>query len=246
MAPRKYYAIASGRKPGIYDNWPAAQAQVTGYQGALFKGFLTRAEAEAWLKKPTRSQGTAKCASGARPAPADTSPKPGEVTIYTDGGARYNPGPGGYGIVQIYNGTRKELSGGYKLTTNNRMELMGCIVALRELEHRDKPVTLYSDSSYVVNGIVKGWAKGWRQKGWIKSDKKPAINPDLWAELLDLVADLDITFKWVKGHAGNPMNERCDELAVASAKQDGLPEDVGYDKGQAPVTQMQLPFTGVR
>jgi ribonuclease HI len=230
MAPKKYYAIASGRKPGIYDNWPAAQAQVTGYQGAKFKGFPTREEAEAWMKNPTYSQAAEKTTREAKPSISDTSPKTGEVTIYTDGGARYNPGPGGYGVVQIYNGERKEISGGYRLTTNNRMELMGCIVALRELEHRDKPVTLYSDSSYVVNGIVKGWAKSWRKKGWIKSDKKPAVNPDLWAELLDLVEDLNILFKWVKGHAGHPMNERCDELAVASAKQDGLPVDAGYIK----------------
>jgi len=228
MAPKKYYAIASGRTPGIYDNWPAAQAQVTGYPGAKFKGFPTRAAAAAWMKNPTYSQVAKKTRRQAGPAIADTSPKTGEVTIYTDGGARYNPGPGGYGIVQIYNGECKELSGGYKLTTNNRMELMGCIVALRQLEHRDKPVTLYSDSSYVVNGIVKGWAKSWQQRGWIKSDKKPAVNPDLWAELLDLVKDLNITFKWVKGHAGNPMNERCDALAVASARQAGLPADTGY------------------
>lgn len=228
MASKKYYAIASGRKPGIYDNWSAAQAQVTGYPGAKFKGFPTREEAEAWLKNPIYSQSSAGKKSMPRTAASVTSPKIGEVTIYTDGGARYNPGPGGYGIVQIYNGQRKELSGGFNLTTNNRMELMGCIVALRELEHRDKPVTLYTDSSYVVNGIVKGWAKSWRRNGWVKSDRKPAINPDLWAELLDLVEDLDITFKWVKGHAGNPMNERCDELAVASAGQDGLPDDNGY------------------
>jgi len=228
MAQKKYYAIASGRKPGIYDNWPDAQAQVTGCQGAKFKGFPTREEAEAWIKNPIYSQSPKKNTAKAKPSIADTSPKTDEVTIYTDGGARYNPGPGGYGIVQIYNNERKELSGGYKLTTNNRMELMGCIVALRELEYRDKPITLYSDSSYVVNGIVKGWAKNWRRMGWIKSDKKPAINPDLWAELLDLIEDLNITFKWVKGHAGQPMNERCDELAVASAKQKGLPVDVGY------------------
>ena len=228
MAPKKYYAIASGRKSGIYDNWADAQAQVTGYPGAKFKGFSTRAEAQAWMEKPIYSPAVKKTTSKARPLISDTSPKIGEVTIYTDGGARYNPGPGGYGIVQIYKGERKELSGGYKLTTNNRMELMACIVALRELEYRDKPVTLYSDSSYVVNGIVKGWAKSWRKKGWIKSDKKPAVNPDLWAELLDLVEDLNITFKWVKGHAGHPMNERCDELAVASARQDGLTVDEGY------------------
>ena len=177
MATKKYYAIVSGRKPGIYDNWPAAQAQVTGYPGAKFKGFTSREEAEAWMKKPTYPQSGKKTTRKARPSGSDTSPKTGEVTIYTDGGARYNPGPGGYGVVQIYKGERKERSGGYRLTTNNRMELMACIVALRELEHRDKPVTLYSDSSYVVNGIVKGWAKNWRKRGWIKSDKKPARQP---------------------------------------------------------------------
>lgn len=230
MAPKKYYAIVSGRKTGIYDNWPDAQAQVIGYRGAKFRGFPTRAEAETWFKNPNYSREEVKTTRKAGHSIEGVSPRAGEVTIYTDGGARYNPGPGGYGIVQIYKGERKELSGGFRMTTNNRMELMACIVALRELEHRDKPVTLYSDSSYVVNGIVKGWAKNWRAKGWIKSDRKPAINPDLWAELLDLVEDLDITFKWVKGHAGNPMNERCDELAVASANQDGLPVDPGYKK----------------
>lgn len=228
MAPKKFYAIASGRKPGIYTNWPAAQAQVAGYPGAKYKGFPTRAEAEAWIKNPLYSSKAAKIGQRAKPSDTETSPQKEEVTIYTDGGARYNPGPGGYGIVQIYERERKELSGGYKLTTNNRMELMACIVALRELEYRDKPVTLYSDSSYVVNGIAKGWAKNWRKRGWIKSDRKPAVNPDLWAELLDLVEELNVTFKWVKGHAGNPLNERCDELAVASANQDGLPVDEGY------------------
>ncbi len=230
MAPKKYYAVVSGRKPGIYTSWPEAQAQVNGWQGAKFKGFPTRKEAEVWLASPTYSQSAKKTPSSARPTIASTSPKTGEVTIYTDGGARFNPGPGGYGVVQIYKSERKELSGGYRMTTNNRMELMACIVALRELEHRDKPVRLYSDSSYVVNGITKGWAKGWRKRGWIKSDNKPAINPDLWAELLELVEDLVISFHWVKGHAGHPMNERCDELAVASSRRDGLPEDLGYNK----------------
>ena len=232
MAAKKFYAILAGRVPGIYDNWPQAQAQVLGFQGAGYKGFATRAEAEAWLKNPSSGQSGAGSrkpagASGSG-ACADTSPKDGVVCIYTDGGARYNPGPGGYGIVQIYNGRRKELCGGFCLTTNNRMELMGCIVALRELEYRDKPVALYSDSSYVVNGISKGWAKGWRKRGWVKADRQPAVNPDLWGQLLDLVEGLDITFNWVKGHNGNPFNERCDELAVASARQADLPVDVGY------------------
>lgn len=227
---KKYYAIASGRKPGIYDNWPKAQAQVTGFPGAVFKGFSSRKEAEAWMKNPAYNTTTPKKPKKNQPANNDSFPKKGEVSIYTDGGAKFNPGPGGYGIVQIYNGTRKEISGGYKLTTNNRMELMACIVALRELEHNDKPITLYSDSSYVVNGITKGWAKGWRKRDWIKSDGKPAVNPDLWAQLLNLTEDLDITFKWVKGHAGHPLNERCDEMAVASTNMTNLPEDTGYKK----------------
>lgn len=229
MATKKYYAIISGCKPGIYDNWPEAQAQVTGYPGAKFKGFATWQEAEAWLEKPTDTRPVSKkTTTTKKTSTPDTSPKAGEITIYTDGGCRFNPGPGGYGIVQIYNGQHKELTGGYRLTTNNRMELMGCIVALRELEHRNIPVTLYSDSSYVVNGMNKGWALNWRKNDWIKSDHKPAVNPDLWAELLDQAEQLHITFKWLKGHAGNPMNERCDELAVASARQDGLPKDPGY------------------
>ena len=230
MTTRKYYAVATGRKPGIYDNWPAAQAQVTGYPGARFKGFPTRDAAEKWLQAPTYRRSSSKTERRTDASDTDTGPRAGEVTLYTDGGARYNPGPGGYGIVQIYKGERKERSGGYRLTTNNRMELMACIVALRELEYRDKPVTLYSDSSYVVNGIVKGWAQNWRKRGWIKSDRKPAINPDLWAQLLDLIADLNIDFKWVKGHAGNSLNERCDELAVAAARQANLPVDAGYER----------------
>ena len=153
---------------------------------------------------------------------------PGEIVIYTDGAARGNPGPGGLGVVMIYGKHRKELSEGYALTTNNRMELMACIVALRKVGKTKKSITLYSDSQYVVNGISKGWAKGWRKRGWIKSDKQPAINPDLWAELLELTESLDVDFRWVKGHAGNEYNERCDELAVRSAGGDNLPEDKGY------------------
>ncbi|MEN8142715.1 MAG: ribonuclease HI [Thermodesulfobacteriota bacterium] len=227
---KKFYAIAVGAKPGIYGNWPAAHAQVKGFPGAKYKGFSTRREAELWLDNPGHSPAAAKGTPTKKVSPAatDTSPRAGEVSIYTDGGARFNPGPGGYGVVQIYNDETKELGGGYRHTTNNRMELMGCIVALRELEYRDKPVTLYSDSQYVVNGINKGWAKGWRKRGWIKADKQPAVNPDLWAELLELIEDLDITFRWVRGHAGHPQNERCDEMAVAWSGKSNLPIDKGY------------------
>ena len=226
MSAKKFYAVAKGRKPGIYTNWPEAKSQIDGFAGALYKGFATYKEAEEWLKKPVLRP--ASPGKGPETTRAHDVHDKNRVTIYTDGGSSGNPGPGGYGAVQIYNGKIKELTGGFRFTTNNRMELMGVIVALRELEYRELPVTVYTDSSYVVNGITKGWAKKWRSNNWIKSDKQPAVNPDLWGELLDLTAELDVTFVWVKGHAGNTLNERCDELAVSSAKQKGLPEDKGY------------------
>ncbi|MDZ7641916.1 MAG: ribonuclease HI [Desulfurivibrio sp.] len=151
------------------------------------------------------------------------------MLIYTDGGALGNPGPGGYGVVQLYNGQQRELAGGFRLTTNNRMELLACIVALRELEVRQRPVRLYSDSSYVVNGITKGWARNWRRSNWRKSDGKPALNPDLWGELLALVEGLPVTFYWVRGHAGNPLNERCDELVRSQSRRADLPADEVYE-----------------
>ena len=230
MAKKKFYAIAVGNTPGIYTNWPEAQAQVKGFAGAVFKGFVTKEEAVSWLKNPSYSPGKKKKAisKGGSSVAQVTSPKAGEILIYTDGGSINNPGPGGYGAIIVDGDNHQEYSGGYSLTTNNRMELMGCIVALQNLECCNQPITLYSDSKYVVNGITKGWAKSWRKRGWIKSDKKPAVNPDLWGKLLDLTESLSITFQWVKGHAGNPLNERCDELAVASARQGGLPHDPGY------------------
>ena len=136
------------------------------------------------------------------------------VTIYTDGACSGNPGPGGWGAILMYKGTEKELSGGEKQTTNNRMELTAVISALSALKE-SCVVELYSDSKYVIDALEKGWALGWRKKGWIKSDKKPALNPDLWAELLELTAKHEMHYHWVKGHADNEYNERCDRMAVA-------------------------------
>ena len=135
------------------------------------------------------------------------------VTIYTDGACSGNPGPGGWGAILSYKGTEKELSGGEAQTTNNRMELTAVIKALSALKE-SCIVELYSDSKYVIDALEKGWALGWRKKGWIKSDKKPALNPDLWAELLDLCAKHEMHYHWVKGHADNEFNERCDRMAV--------------------------------
>ncbi|MCR5110829.1 MAG: ribonuclease HI [Ruminococcus sp.] len=139
------------------------------------------------------------------------------VEIFTDGACSGNPGPGGYGVVLRFRSQEKtfekELSGGDKSTTNNRMELMGVIQGLSALKEPCQ-VTLTTDSKYVVDSITKGWVYGWKKKGWIKSDKKPALNVDLWEMLLPLLEKHKVTFNWVKGHAGHPENERCDRLAV--------------------------------
>ena len=150
------------------------------------------------------------------------------VTVYTDGACIGNPGPGGYGVVLMYGGHRRELSGGYRRTTNNRMELMGPIMALEALNQSCR-VTLHSDSQYVVEGIEKGWAERWRGNGWMRNKKEQAINPDLWGRLLDLCRANEVEFLWVRGHAGNPENERCDQLAVQAAHQEDLPIDQGYE-----------------
>lgn len=139
------------------------------------------------------------------------------VTIYTDGACSGNPGPGGYGAILMYGSHKKELSGGDANTTNNRMELMGVITALKAL-NRPCQVDLYTDSQYVVNAIEKGWAKKWQANGWMRNKKDKALNPDLWQTLLDLLEVHQVTFHWVKGHAENPYNNRCDELAVAESK----------------------------
>ncbi len=155
------------------------------------------------------------------------------VEIYTDGACRGNPGPGGYGVVLVAGARKKELSGGFRKTTNNRMELLACIEGLKALK---KPccVELTSDSKYVVNAVEKGWAEKWRSRGWKLSPSKPAKNPDLWAELLDLCKTHTVDFKWIKGHAGHAENERCDALAVAASHSETLQVDLGFENGGLP------------
>lgn len=136
------------------------------------------------------------------------------VEIFTDGACSGNPGPGGWGVILRFEGKEKELSGGEKDTTNNRMELSAAINGLKALKEPCK-VRLVTDSKYVADGITKGWAKSWQKNNWRKADKKPALNPDLWEQLLNLIEIHEVTIDWVKGHAGHPENERCDKLAVA-------------------------------
>ncbi|MEN9251514.1 MAG: ribonuclease HI [Thermostichales cyanobacterium HHBFW_bins_127] len=152
-----------------------------------------------------------------------------EVTIYTDGACIDNPGPGGYGVVLIYGQHRKELSGGFRYTTNNRMELMAAIVGLKSLK-MPCVVKLYSDSRYLVDAMQKGWAKRWQANGWRRTAKEVTANPDLWEELLRLCGQHQVEFIWVKGHAGNPENERCDQLALQAAQQNNLPPDPGWEQ----------------
>jgi len=151
-----------------------------------------------------------------------------EVIIYTDGAALGNPGPGGYGVVLLYNEHRRELSGGYRHTTNNRMELLAAIRGLEALKERCS-VTLHTDSLYVRNGIVKGWAKRWRANNWMRNRREEALNADLWARLLELCELHDVTFIWVKGHAGFKENERADELATTAARGEELFPDEEYE-----------------
>ena len=137
------------------------------------------------------------------------------VNIYTDGACSGNPGVGGWGTILEYRGKEKELSGAQKETTNNRMELTAVIEGLKALKEPCS-VTLYTDSQYVVNAINLSWVYGWKRNGWRKADKKPALNVDLWEELLDLLKTHEVKFIWVKGHDGHPQNERCDQLAVSA------------------------------
>lgn len=148
------------------------------------------------------------------------------IIIYTDGSSRGNPGPGGYGTVLMYKGHRKELSEGFRKTTNNRMELLAVIKGLEALKVINADVLIYSDSKYVVDAVEKGWLWNWQKKGY-----KGKKNSDLWRQFIPLYKQQKVKFKWVKGHAGIPENERCDQLAVAAATEPDLPPDKGFESG---------------
>lgn len=235
---KKFYAVAVGNSPGIYTEWygdNGAEIHVRGFAGAVFKGFPTKAAAEDFIKQNTgrKQEARPKVISSKSKASRKSSkpmiaPKDGSIVIYTDGGCLNNPGPGGFGVVIQDRKEKKELSGGYRLTTNNRMELMACIVGLGSLKKSAK-VTLYSDSQYVVNGITKGWAEKWQANGWMKNKREAAVNSDLWERLLDLCGKHNVRFQWVKGHAGNVGNERCDALANIESAKKGLPADKVYE-----------------
>ncbi len=236
---KKFYAVAKGQKPGIYDKWfgpNGAEIQIRGYASALYKGFPTKADAETWLENPIIERSVKKRAFSKKKPQESVhehgeleKPQNDDIVIYTDGGALGNPGPGGYGVVIIDKNEVREFSGGFKLTTNNRMELTACIVALEKAKTGSE-IRLYSDSRYVVDGISKGWAKKWKKNGWKKSTSEPAKNTDLWKQLLEQCDRHNVKFEWIKGHADNPGNERCDELATQTATQKDLPTDTIYEQ----------------
>lgn len=232
---KRWYAVARGRKPGIYSEWygsQGAEVQVKGFREAIFRGFPTRADAADFMQRHTPLPDDPSSVPSERPKnPPKPDPQhthtPGntshEVMIYTDGGALHNPGPGGYGVVILTGGARQELSGGFRRTTNNRMELTACIEGLAFVKNPSS-IKLYTDSRYVVDGITKGWARRWRRNNWMRTPQARALNADLWEKLLNLCDFHQVTFQWIKGHAGHAENERCDRLAVAAAR--GGPTDV--------------------
>ena len=235
---KKFYAIVKGTQPGIYDDWAKAAPHVQGFAGAVYKGFASPDEATTWFEERAGQPPQlffAATKSAASPIPKTTQHTDaltaGKVVIYTDGGADPNPGPGGFGVVMLFGAppktARKELSGGFAHTTNNRMEIRACIAALSELK-RPSEVVIYTDSQYLANAIEKNWAITWREKGWRLSTGQPAVNADLWAQLLELLEQHTVEFVWVKGHAGTRENERCDVLATRAMRGRELLADEGY------------------
>jgi ribonuclease HI len=261
MSPKKsnkIYLVVKGRQPGLYTEWfgpGGAAEQVTGLPGAVYKGFYTNETAAQWLRQfdqATLAGLPPSLHDLLEPGPAATSDqnglaallRSGTAVLFTDGGALTNPGPGGYGVVLRYTDPsvgdqRRELSGGFRLTTNNRMELLACIEGLSALKQPCDAV-LFSDSSYVVNGITKGWAKRWQSRGWLRTKTEKAENIDLWQRLLALCAARKVDFRWLKGHAGHPDNERCDRLATQAAGRKNLPPDEAFERGQTRLTPLPL------
>jgi ribonuclease HI len=235
---KQYYAVRIGREPGIYRTWEECKAQVDGYAKAQYKGFGSLDEAEAYLGNARTNKPDCPKPSGDKPFNPPGAPKKKRgtvrsddetkaikmletndglkhVVIYTDGACLGNPGPGGYGVVLLHGKDREEFSSGFRLTTNNRMEMLACIVGLQTLK-QPCAVTLYSDSQYVINSMTKGWAQRWKKNRW-KRNGENVPNADLWEKMLELCDKHKVRFNWVRGHAGNKENERCDQLARQAA-----------------------------
>ena len=213
---KKFYAVKRGRKTGLYTVWAECAAQVKGFQGAVYKGFMTEDEARAWLGgADARTEQPRAAAEMAAPSAPDA-----DYIIHTDGSCLRNPGgAGGWAAVieTTATGAVEEKSGGAPETTNNRMELTAALMALTAVPEGAR-VALYTDSQYLKNAFTKFWLPAWKKRGWKKADGEPVLNQDLWVQLDAAFATRQVQFHWVKGHAGNPRNERCDALARAEAE----------------------------
>lgn len=213
---KKFYAVKRGRKTGLYTTWAECAAQVKGFQGAVYKGFMTENEARAWLGgADARTEQPRAAAEMAAPSAPDA-----DYIIHTDGSCLRNPGgAGGWAAVieTTATGAVEEKSGGDPETTNNRMELTAALMALSAVPEGAR-VALYTDSQYLKNAFTKFWLPAWKKRGWKKADGEPVLNQDLWVQLDAAFAARQVQFHWVKGHAGNPRNERCDVLARAEAE----------------------------
>lgn len=213
---KKFYAVKRGRKTGLYTVWAECAAQVKGFQGAVYKGFMTEEEARAWLGgADARTEQPHAAAEMAEPSAPDA-----DYIIHTDGSCLRNPGgAGGWAAVieTAATGAVEEKSGGDPETTNNRMELTAALMALSAVPEGAR-VALYTDSQYLKNAFTKFWLPAWKKRGWKKADGEPVLNQDLWVQLDAAFAARQVQFHWVKGHAGNPRNERCDALARAEAE----------------------------
>ncbi|MDZ7314887.1 MAG: ribonuclease HI [candidate division KSB1 bacterium] len=221
-----FYAVARGRRTGLFTSWGGengAEEQVRGFPGAVFKGFARLEDALDYL----HAHGvTAEGFADHRPRDRHAD---GAVHFYTDGASIGNPGRGGFAVIRIRNGDRSEWAQGFRLTTNNRMELLACISALESLSE-PLPVVIHCDSRYVIDNLQQGRVRRWRENGWRTAAGKPVENADLWQRLLELTERFSPTFDWVKGHAGSPENERCDRLAQAAAAADDVAIDEGYER----------------
>lgn len=213
---KKFYAVKRGRKTGLFTVWAECAAQVKGFQGAVYKGFMTEEEARAWLGgADARTEQPRAAAEMAAPSAPDA-----DYIIHTDGSCLRNPGgAGGWAAVieTAATGAVEEKSGGDPETTNNRMELTAALMALSAVPEGAR-VALYTDSQYLKNAFTKFWLPAWKKRGWKKADGEPVLNQDLWVQLDAAFAARQVQFHWVKGHAGNPRNERCDALARAEAE----------------------------
>lgn len=206
---RKVYAVKKGRKTGIFSSWAECEAQVKGYAGAKFKGFPTRQEAQSWLEDGGAHSGK---------IPPETSPQ-AEYIIYTDGSCLRNPdGPGGWAAIVTHasSGETIELHDGAPKTTNNRMELRAAVAALSHIE-KPSSIALYTDSQYLKNTFTRHWIDNWKRNNWKTATGGDVKNRELWQELDALFQKHQVMFHWVKGHAGNEKNERCDQLAKSEA-----------------------------